>query len=226
MGILQRMGDIMSANINAILDKAEDPAKMIDQMLRQSREDLAECKKDTAVVMANEAAAKRKLDECDKKLSDYENAAMNALKSGKEDDARKLLESKQRLEASRAGLQTNYDAAHKDAEDIRALFDELSGRVETLENKADVIKSKAATAKVQEGINKMTAGDKVKSSMAAFDRMEAKVDKKLDTARAEAKLNAKASESEDLLSKYSGGGTSSVDDEMARLKAKLAGGEG
>lgn len=225
MGILQRFGDIMSANFNALLDKAEDPAKMIDQMLRKAREDLADCKKETAVVMANEAAAKRKLDECQGNVNKYETAAMNALKSGKEDDARKLLESKQRLEATLSGLQANYDRAHADAENIRAIFEKLSGDIESLENRADMIKSKAATAKAQDRVNKMTAGAKVSSSLEAFDRMEAKVDKKLDTAQAEATLNKKESETADLLDKYAGGTTSSVDDEMARLKAKLAGGQ-
>ena len=55
MGVLQRFSDIMAANINALLDKAEDPEKMIDQTLRKLREDLAEVKKETANVIANEA---------------------------------------------------------------------------------------------------------------------------------------------------------------------------
>ena len=59
LGIFSRMKDIMSSNINAVLDKMEDPSKMIDQMLRQSREDLAEVKQETAAVMANEKDAYR-----------------------------------------------------------------------------------------------------------------------------------------------------------------------
>ena len=54
MGILTRFKDIMSANVNALLDKAEDPAKMIDQTLLNLRKDLAEVKKETAAVMADE----------------------------------------------------------------------------------------------------------------------------------------------------------------------------
>ena len=51
MGILQRFKDIMASNINALLDKAEDPEKMIDQTLRNLTKDLAEVKKETAAVM-------------------------------------------------------------------------------------------------------------------------------------------------------------------------------
>ena len=61
MGILTRFKDIMSANVNALLDKAEDPAKMIDQTLLNLRKDLAEVKKETAAVMADEKNAKRKV---------------------------------------------------------------------------------------------------------------------------------------------------------------------
>ena len=58
MGILTRFKDIMSANVNALLDKAEDPAKMIDQTLLNLRKDLAEVKKETAAVMADEKMQK------------------------------------------------------------------------------------------------------------------------------------------------------------------------
>ena len=64
MGIIQRFTDIMSANINALLDRAEDPAKMIDQYLRNLQEDLANVKEETATVMAEEKRAARELDEC------------------------------------------------------------------------------------------------------------------------------------------------------------------
>lgn len=221
MGILSRFADIMSANINALLDKAEDPAKMIDQMLRKAREDLAEVKKETAAVMANETNAKRKLDECKSNIERYAGAAMNALKAGNEGDARKLLESKQRLEATLTGLQENYNQAHADAENMRAMYSKLSSDIADLESKADMIKGKAATAKAREHINKMTAGAQVSSSMEAFGRMEAKVNKQLDTANAMAALNKQDTSAEDLLSQYSAGAPSSVDDELARMKAQL-----
>ena len=63
MGILQRFKDIMASNINALLDKAEDPEKMIDQTLRNLTKDLAEVKKETAAVMADEQRCKRERDE-------------------------------------------------------------------------------------------------------------------------------------------------------------------
>lgn len=62
-GIFERIGDILSANINAMLDKAEDPGKMVDQYLRNAKEDLAEVRANTAAVMAEEKRCKRIVDE-------------------------------------------------------------------------------------------------------------------------------------------------------------------
>ena len=63
MSILSRFSDIVSANINALLEKAEDPAKMIDHYLMKAKEDLAAVKEETAAVMAEEARCKRLMDD-------------------------------------------------------------------------------------------------------------------------------------------------------------------
>ena len=63
MSMLQRFKDIMSSNINALLDKAEDPEKMIDQMIRNLQSDLGKVKSETATVMAEEARLNRQLTE-------------------------------------------------------------------------------------------------------------------------------------------------------------------
>ena len=221
MGIFSRMKDIMSSNINALLDKAENPQKMIDQMLRQSREDLAEVKKETGAVMANETAARRKVEECEESIAKYAQAAENAVKAGNDADALKLIESKNRMMEQLNGLKENYEAAHADAENMRAMFQKLSNDIASLEGRADMIKGKAATAKAREHANKVTAGAGNTRSLEAFDRMEAKVNKQLDTANAVASLDKEGSSDSDLLSKYASGPSGSAQDELAALKAKL-----
>lgn len=64
MGILSRFKTIMESNINALLDKAEDPVKMADQLARDLEKDLGEVKAETAAVMAEEKRAKRAYEEC------------------------------------------------------------------------------------------------------------------------------------------------------------------
>ena len=86
MGILSRFKDIMSANINALLDKVEDPEKMIDQCLRNMNDDLVKVKQETASVMAKEKACKRQVDECQAGIDKMQSYAVKALTAGNEDD--------------------------------------------------------------------------------------------------------------------------------------------
>lgn len=222
MGILQRFGDIMKSNINALLDKCEDPAKMVDQTLLDLRKDLADVKKETASVMADEKNAKRKLDENDAEIKKYTTAAQNALKSGNEIDAKTLIARKQQLEETRTSLQSTYDVAHANVEKMRQMHDKLTNDIESMETRKDAIKGKVATAKAQSHMNKMTSGVNTDASMAAFDRMEAKANKMLDEANAEAELNEGVHSTDDLADKYASCGNDvSVDDELARMKADL-----
>ena len=222
MGILSRFGDIMSANINAFLDKAEDPEKMVDQQMRKLREEYAEVKQETAAVMANEKAAKRSLDECQAKLDKYQKAAENAVAEGNDDDTRKLLASKQQIEKDLAGYQKNYDVAKENADKMRKMHDKLASDIQSLDSRRDMIKAKTATAKAQKHMNEITAGSKAsEDSLAAFDRMEAKADKMLDEAEAESELNEDAESDEDLADKYAAGGDADVESELAAMKAKL-----
>ncbi|HCE78796.1 MAG TPA: phage shock protein A, partial [Lachnospiraceae bacterium] len=115
MGILKRFKDIMSANINALLDKAEDPEKMIDQYLRDMESDLGKVKAETAAVMADAEKAKRDLAECDAQIAKMQAYAEKALLAGNEADARSFLSKKTELAKSRETLQKTADATAENA---------------------------------------------------------------------------------------------------------------
>ena len=224
MGILQRFGDIMSANINALLDKCEDPAKMVDQCLRDLEKDLGKVKAETASVMAEETRAKRELDEVNAEMKKYEDYAKKALLAGIEEDAKKFLEKKNSLATTQASLQQTYDIASANATKMRQMHDKISKDIVDLNARKDAIKAKVAVAKTQEKMNKMTSKiGSATNSMNAFDRMEEKANKMLDAANAMAELNAQPrDEVDDLAAKYDTVGTdSTVDDELAALKAQM-----
>lgn len=222
MGILQRFSDIMRSNVNAWLDKMEDPEKMIDQTLLDLRRDLAEVKKETANVMADEKTAKRRLDDCIADAKKYGDAAANALRVGNEADARTLIAKKQQIESNLTALQTTYDLAHANADKMKQMHDKLTGDIAALEARKDAAKGKVAAAKAQKRVNQVIAGTADSSaSIAAFERMEDKADKMLDSAMAEAELNAGSASDKDLLGKYSSGCQASVDDELAKMKSAL-----
>ena len=119
MGILTRFKDIMASNINALLDKAEDPEKMIDQCLRNLNSDLGKVKAETASIMAEEQRSKRELDECTSEINKMQNFAVKALEAGNEDDARKFLEKKSSLANKQTGLQESYNIASANATQMR-----------------------------------------------------------------------------------------------------------
>ena len=223
MGMMSRFADIMKSNINAALDKAEDPSKMIDQTLRDAREDLAKVRKETAGVMAVAKDAERDYNDCVKNINEYTEAAKNALKAGNEDDARVLLVQKNLYEKNLEDLKQARDVAMANADKMREMHDKLTRDIQALEAKRSSIRAKVATAKAQEHINDvMSGGDKAKASIEKFERMEDKADKMLDAAMAEADLNEGKTPSDDLLSKYSGSHSDvAVEDELESLKKEL-----
>lgn len=223
MGILARFKEIISANINALLDKCEDPSKMIDQYLRDLSEDLAEVKKETAGVMAAEARASRILEANKAESAKFAGLAEKAVLAGNDEDAKIFIAKKQRIDAEIVGQQKTYDVAHDNAVKMRQMHDKLTNDINELNARKESIKAKVAVAKTQERINNIGASmGKANGTMSAFERMEAKADQMLDSANAMAELNESPTDDADALAKkYSGGGNSAVDDELAALKAKL-----
>lgn len=221
MSIIGRFKDIMSANINALLDKAENPEKMVDQYLRNMNSDLAKVKAETAAVMAEEQRAKRELHECQADMEKMESYAMKALQAGNEGDARKFLERKTSLESKLSELQTANQIAVTNAAQMRKMHDKLVSDIGELEARKNMIKAKWAVAKTQERMNKLGASVS-NTSQSAFGRMADKVNKALDQANAMAELNsAPQDDIADLTAKYDTAGSSQVDDELAALKAKM-----
>lgn len=221
MGIISRFTDIMKANINALLDKAEDPAKMVDQYLLDMRESLAEVKKETAGVIVAEKNAQRDVEEAAARIAAITTSAQNALKSGDEESARTLIAEKQRYEKILSEREQAYALAHDNADKMRQMYDKLVNDIRDLEDRKANIKAKAAAAKAQSKINDITAGANTAASLEAFDRLEAKANEAFDKAMAEAELNVKKDSTEDLIEKYSSSSTASVEDEFAKMKAEL-----
>ena len=224
MGILDRFSTIVKANINALLDKAEDPAKMIDQYLAEMRESLAEVKRETAGVMAEESRTRAKVEANQAEMEKYAGLAKKALQAGNEGDAKVFIAKKQQLELSGQGLVEAYEVARSNAQKMRQMHDKLVADIEELNARKAAIKAKAAVAKTQSKVNEMTsASDRAEGARSAFDRMEAKADEMLDRANAVAELAEQpADPTEDLAKKYAdAGAAAAVDDDLARLKKEM-----
>ena len=223
MGILDRFGTIVKANINALLDKAEDPGKMIDQYLLEMTESLADVKKETSGVMAEESRTRAKVEANQAEVDKYAALAKKALQAGNEADAKVFIAKKQQLETSGQGLLEAYEAARENAQKMRQMHDKLVENIEELKRRREAIKAKVAVARTQGKLNEIgAASDKAEDAMSAFQRMEEKADRMLQRETAMAELNAAPKdEAAALEEKYSGAGATAVDDELAKMKAEL-----
>lgn len=225
MGIMERFKDIMAANINALLDKAEDPEKMIDQYLRNLESDLGKVKAETASVIAEESRARRALDECNANITKMQTYAEKAVAAGNDADAKQFLAQKKVYTDQLASLESTYQIAADNAAKMRTMHDKLVSDIGQLNAKKDSIKAKMAAAKTQQRINKIgSSAVGAANDMSGFDRMEAKANKMLDEANAMSELNKTTAESsiDALASKYDSPATdNSLDDELAALKAQM-----
>lgn len=231
MGILDRFATIMKSNINAVLDKMEDPAKMIDQTLLDMKRDLADVRKETASIRANAAMAEQKVSEQKKKIEQYETAVNNAAKmlASKPDnmdirnEATKLIEKKNAYIAQLPQLEENARVAADNAEKITQMHDKLASDIEILEARKATIKAKAETAKATKHVTKVMAGTKnAASAMETFDRMEAKADREMAEAQ-ELQNMSRHTENTDMLAAKYGAATSDAAAELDALVAQFSG---
>lgn len=224
MAILDRFTDIISANVNSLIDRMEDPEKMIDQYLRKMMDDLAEVKKNTASVMAEEVRAKRLVDENEAEVSKYGNFAKKALEAGSDGDARVFLSKKQELEDIGTGIANAYARAHENASKMRQMHDKLASDIEKLRQRRSMIKAQLSVADTQDKLNKANDSiGKSKGAMGSFERMEEKASRRLDESDAMSELNKEQKdEAQTLEEKYAEEtGSAAVEDELERMKKEM-----
>ena len=224
-GILERFKTIMSSNINALLDKMEDPEKMIDQYLRDMEKDLGSVKAETVAVMAQESAVKRKVTECEDEIKKMETYAKKALQAGNEADARMFLEKKESIRIKLESLEKEKLIAVENSLKMREMHDKLTSDIQKLNAKRNEIKAKIKMAKSAQKINSMTSSTGISGKMDSFNSIEEKVDRMLDEANASIELNSpKKDEVDDLMKKYDSvepESSSAVDEELERLKKEM-----
>ena len=222
MDTLARIPKILEANINSMLDKCEDPAKMIDQLLVDYKRDLADVKRDTVSVMADFEGAKKDLENCDKEIARLVTAAKNALTSGDEAAARQILAQKQQKEATRVTLQQNYDVCLKNANMMKEGYNNLVAKISELEERKDAAKAKISLAKATQKLQDTKNIGRADKALDSFAKYEEKADRMLAEANAGVELDNAGTGVDSLVEKYASAGNDvSVDAELASLKASM-----
>lgn len=222
MGILKRFGEIMSANINAMLEKAEDPAKMVELYQRKLYSQLEELKNEISGILAEESRSARVVEENEKEVAKYSNLADKAIDAQSDEDAVVFLEKVKHLEEIGAELKKAHAIAHDNSVKMRKLHDKIIKDIAQTRHEIEKIKATEAAAKAQETLNKIgsTVGS-TDDTTSSIGRMKTKAQNRLDRAYARAGLDSKPIDAASALEgKYSRLDTdASVIDELERRKA-------
>ena len=173
-GIFDRIGMIVKSNLNELLDKFEDPEKIIDQTIIDAVQEYGNMKKTALDVLANETLTKKQLDELKKEAETWHSIAVKALTAGNEADAKKALEKENDCQTRAASQEAAYEAARQAADTVRGKLRQMEGEINDMKQKAAQIKAKAVTAKVTKKAAELTSRDTDRGAFDAFARMEEK----------------------------------------------------
>ncbi len=222
MGILDRIRTVLKSNINALISKAEDPEKMLNQLIIDMNEQLLEAKKQVAMAIADEKKLERQMLENKNQGEDWEKKAMLAVRAGKDDLAKEALVRKQEYDGYAAGFQKEYEGQHAAVEQLKDALRQLSAKIEEANRKKNLLIARAKRAEAQKQIQQTMGSLAGGSSFDTFDRMAEKVDqieaeadamKELSSVTADQKLEDKFKELES-----SGAGADKL---LEDLKAKM-----
>jgi len=195
MGILSRLKDLMKVNVGELLDRTEDPEKIVDEYVRTLRDNLGKIKAETASAVAEEERAKRALDECGAEISKLRRYAEKSAESHDEAGALRFLERKARLSEQLAEFQAAHDRASALASKMKQLQNKLAADLNKLEARREELKRKLAEAR---NLRQMNARASSVGADAAFKEMEEKADLALNEALALAELRGAGAEEDDL----------------------------
>lgn len=213
MGIFDRLKTVVSSNINDLITKAENPEKMLNQLVIDMNQQMIESKKSVAAAIADEKRIEREMLEQKRQAEDWERKAVMAVKANRDDLAKEALLRKQEAENYYLQLKPQWESQRAAVEKLKETLRTLQNKIDEATRKKNILIARAKRAQAQEKIQKtLTSMSGNTSAFDTFDRMAKKVDE------LEAKADAQA-ELADL------SGSASLEDEFAKLSSSGAGGD-
>ena len=211
MGIFDRFRTVVSSNINDMISKAENPEKMLNQLLIDMNEQMIESKKAVAMAIADEKKLEREAAENKRQAEDWEKKAMLAVRSNRDDLAKEALLRKQEYEGYATQLFQQWQAQKESVEKLKVSLRELQNKIDEASRKKNILIARAKRAEAQDKINKtMSSLSGNKSAFDTFDRMSKKVDE----------MEARADATKELEDATSG---ATLEKQFAQLESSGAG---
>lgn len=189
MGIFDRFKRVVSSNINDLINKAENPEKMLNQLILDMNQQMIESKKAVAMAIADEKKLERELIEQKRQADEWERKAIMAVKAGRDDLAKEALTRKQECETFYNQLRPQWESQKAAVEKLKETLRVLQNKIDEATRKKNILIARAKRAEAQEKIQKtLTSMSGNTSAFETFDRMAKKVDEIEARAEANAEL--------------------------------------
>lgn len=216
MGVFERLSRIIRSNINDLLDKAEDPEKLLNQIITDMQQDLREAKLQVASAIREQKKLDVKYQENLGLCEVWEKRAISAIKEGNDSLAKEALKRKRQYEQIAKEYKMQLDDQIKSVQFLKSGLAELEAKLADAKRKKDLLIARQKRAQAQRSIHETMSGISRSSAFAVLDRMENKI--KNEEAHADAIVEL---ESDSLEKKFADLESLDINEELARLKAKL-----
>lgn len=221
MGMFERFSTMLKSNLNELISRAENPEKMLNQLILDMKSNLAKAKQEAAGAIADEKKLQADAEALKKQSEDWERRAMLAVQEGRDDLAKQAL---LRYNEALQGAQQLHETwvKHKtETENLKVQLRQLNDKIEEAKRKKNILVARAKRAEAQQRIQETMSGMSDKSAFESFDRMAEKIEAIERKALASAELQQEF-ESDDLAAQfkqleYKG----SADQQLLDLKSKM-----
>jgi phage shock protein A len=224
MGIFTKLSTVFKSNINDLISRAENPEKMLNQIILDMRDQLAKAKREVAAAIADERKLKSQLDMEVKQARDWQHRAMLAVKEGRDDLAKQaLLRQKEHTERGQV-LQQTWEAQARETESLKGSLRQLNDKIEEAKRKRNLLIAKQKRAQAQRRIHETMSGLSDTSAFEAFNRMADKIEEEERRSVAHAEVT-EALQGDTLESEFlkleAGPGGAGVEDQLLALKQEM-----
>jgi phage shock protein A len=223
MGLFNKISTLFKSNINDLIARAENPEKMLNQIILDMKEQLAKAKREVAAAIADERKLRSQLDEEIKQAREWERRAMLAVKEGRDDLAKQALVRQQEHAQRAAVLEQTWSGQAGETESLKAALRQLNDKIEEAKRKRNLLIAKQKRAQAQKRIHETMSGLSDSSAFEAFNRMAEKIEEQERQAVASAEVSEALSgdtlESEFVQLESGGGGD--VDAKLMALKQEM-----
>jgi len=222
MGIFKRLADLLKSNVNDLIDKAEDPEKMVKQIISDMQKELANSTQALGKAVASERMAEKRYKDSEVNAKNWELKAKAALQAGDTELAKKALANKVKADEDTESYKEMYETISSQTDAIRDQVEVLKAKLDEAKSRQAMLIARSQMAETQKNLAKSVGGFDPSSSIEKFNRMEEKIMHKEAEAEAFAEISGVAQYAEDdTFEKLQS--DAKVDAELRRLMAEMGG---